>query len=136
MDLGTFPVFPPDCAYPSLIPALSHLASRWESTFLPPTHPYHSFALHKRRMDPTPTVLSTIEHLVLLDLLGSAGPTIMQWYRETGWLFGEMKRADERLRKGGLVERGTGGEWFSPLSFQGTIEDDQVPVSLGRVRYG
>ncbi|KAI5450801.1 hypothetical protein NCC49_002807 [Naganishia albida] len=104
-----------------------HLASRWESTFLPPTHPYHSFALHKRRMDPTPTVLSTIEHLVLLDLLGSAGPTIMQWYRETGWLFGEMKRADERLRKGGLVERGTGGEWFSPLSFQGTIEDDQVP---------
>jgi glutaminyl-peptide cyclotransferase len=85
-------------------------------------------------MDPTPTVLSTIEHLVLLDLLGSPAPRIMQWYRETGWLFDEMKRADERLRKGGVVKSiggAIGGEWFSPLSFQGTIEDDQVPVSPG-----
>jgi hypothetical protein len=81
-------------------------------------------------MDPTPTVLSTIEHLVLLDLLGSPAPTIMQWYRETGWLFNQMKRADERLRAGGVVKRASGGEWFSPLSFGGTIEDDQVPVSL------
>ncbi|KAJ9103686.1 hypothetical protein QFC20_004689 [Naganishia adeliensis] len=104
-----------------------HLASHWESTFLPPNHPYHSFALTKRRMDPTPTVLSTIEHLVLLDLLGSPAPTIMQWYRETGWLFNEMKRADERLRASGVVKRASGGEWFSPLSFGGTIEDDQVP---------
>lgn len=74
-------------------------------------------------------MLSTIEHLVLLDLLGSPAPTIMQWYHETGWLFNEMKRADERLRASGVVKRASGGEWFSPLSFGGTIEDDQVPVS-------
>lgn len=78
-------------------------------------------------MDPTPTILHTIEHLVLLDLLGSPGPRILQWYRETGWLFDEMRRADERLRGAGLVE-GTEG-WFSSQVFGGTIEDDQVPVS-------
>ncbi|GHJ85465.1 hypothetical protein NliqN6_1867 [Naganishia liquefaciens] len=103
-----------------------HLAERWESTFLPPTHPYH--ATHpKRRMDPNPTVLHTIEHLILLDLLGSAQPRILKWYRETGWLFDEMRRADERLRASGLVQSTRGDEWFSSQVFGGTIEDDQVP---------
>lgn len=77
-------------------------------------------------MDPTPTILSTIEHLVLLDLLGNAQPRILKWYRETGWLFDEMRSADERLRGAGVVQ-GT-EEWFSPLAFGGTVEDDQVPV--------
>lgn len=86
-------------------------------------------------MDPTPTILSTIEHLILLDLLGSPQPKIMQWYRETGWLFNQMKRADERLRASEIVSRETGGEWFSPLLFGGTIEDDQVPVSHGGREY-
>ncbi|KAJ9093605.1 hypothetical protein QFC19_008272 [Naganishia cerealis] len=102
-----------------------HLAAEWESTFLPAEHPYQPLA--RRRMDPNPTVLSTIEHLVLLDLLGAPQPRIMQWYRETGWLFAEMRDADARLRESGLVEGTNKGEWFSPLSFGGSIEDDQVP---------
>jgi glutaminyl-peptide cyclotransferase len=87
-------------------------------------------------MDPTPTILSTIEHLVLLDLLGAVQPRVMQWYKETGWLFKEMRSADVRLREsrvGVFGEQGKvgggGAEWFSQLSFGGSIEDDQVPVS-------
>ncbi|KAJ9109030.1 hypothetical protein QFC21_000356 [Naganishia friedmannii] len=105
-----------------------HLAAQWESTFLPPTHAYQPLA--RRRMDPTPTELSTIEHLVLLDLLGAAQPRVMQWYKETGWLFNEMREADVRLREsrvGVFGADGGGAEWFSQLSFGGSIEDDQVP---------
>jgi len=79
-------------------------------------------------------MLSTIEHLVLLDLLGSAQPRVMQWYKETGWLFNEMRGADVRLRESkvgafGRTKGGNDAEWFSHLSFGGSIEDDQVPVS-------
>jgi glutaminyl-peptide cyclotransferase len=104
-----------------------HLAELWEDTFLPPQHP-----LMARRMGPNPTVLNTIDTLVLLDLLGSKSPRIYSYFRETDWLHGAMSSADERLRKAQLVqvERGEDG-WFPMARMnKGMIGDDHVPVSI------
>lgn len=107
-----------------------HLTSKWAEEYLAPNHQYHRSSLAARRMDPRPTTLSTIEHMVLLDLLGAKHPRILSSYRETDWLHGEMRSADARLQEAELVhteEREQ--EWFSSSRFAGWIEDDQVPVS-------
>jgi hypothetical protein len=50
---------------------------------------------------PSPTELSTIEHLILLDLLGARHPTVQSYFPETGWLFDEMISAEKTPGKGG-----------------------------------
>jgi len=103
-----------------------HLAEEWDNTFLPPTH-----ALAQRRLHPNPTVLHTIDTLVLLDLLGNAHARIYSFFRETDWLHAAMSSADERLRNAGLVEVERGEEgWFPAAKLgKGMIGDDHVPVS-------
>ncbi|KAI9632546.1 uncharacterized protein MKK02DRAFT_30333 [Dioszegia hungarica] len=105
-----------------------HLAHKWSESFLPPTHP---LSLSARRFDPTPSVLSTIDVLVLLDLLGHRSPRIHSYYRETDWLHGLMSSADKRLREAGLVEVESGEEgWFSENRYgPGMIGDDHVPFN-------
>lgn len=103
-----------------------HLAERWESTFLPDRHP-----LNKRRYQPLPNVLDTIEHFVLLDLLGNEVSSIPSYFRETEWLHGRMKSADVRLREKALVE---GNEWFKPRPLWSmSIGDDHESVSRSTV---
>jgi len=104
----------------------SHLAETWSQTYLPPSHP-----LTSRRLSYTPTVLSTIDHLILFDLLGNKQCRINSYYRETDWLFDEMRSADLRLREAGLVEVEEGeGMWFGGARLsKGMIGDDHVPVS-------
>jgi len=72
-------------------PAPRHLAEKWATTYIPP----HS----KRRLlrDPSPTELSTIEHLILLDLLGAQHPRVRSYFPETGWLFDELFAAETKL---------------------------------------
>ena len=74
---------------------LRHLAEKWSASYINP----HS----KRRLlrDPSPTELSTIEHLILLDLLGARHPEVRSSFPETGWLFDELFEAETRLGKGG-----------------------------------
>jgi len=76
-------------------PASRHLAEKWSTSYISP----HS----KRRLlrDPSPTELSTIEHLILLDLLGAQHPSIRSYFPETGWLFDELLAAETNLGKGG-----------------------------------
>ncbi len=76
-------------------------------------------------------MLNTIDHLVLLDLIGNSHSRILSYYRETDWLFAEMASADRRLREAGLVEVETGQEgWFaSSKGHKGMIGDDHTPVS-------
>lgn len=76
-------------------PALRHLAEKWSSSYINP----HS----KRRLlrDPSPTELSTIEHLILLDLLGASHPRVQSYFPETGWLFDELLNAETKLGEGG-----------------------------------
>ena len=102
-----------------------HLASLWESTYLPPSHP-----LAKRRFGSPATLLNTIDHLVLLDLLGNSHSQIFSYYRETDWLFEQMASADRRLREAGLVEVEQGEDgWFGEAKMhKGMIGDDHTPV--------
>ena len=104
-----------------------HLASLWESTYLSATHPL----TRNRRFGTMPTVLNTIDHLVLLDLLGNTHSRILSYYRETDWLFEEMANADRRLREAGLVEVEVGEDgWFGTQRMhKGMIGDDHTPVS-------
>lgn len=108
-------------------PVRSHLAEIWAAAYLPP-HP-------KRRLlsSSTPvTQLSTIEHLVLLDLLGAAHPLVRSYFPDTAWLFDSLVDAETRLRRAGILDAATlGGSFFRKR--QGTdhslgyMGDDHIP---------
>lgn len=108
-----------------------NLAERWEQTYLPDTHAYHASYLASRRYDPTPSVLSTMEHLVLLDLLGAKDPQIASYSKRTDWLHRHLADVEKRL--GGMKVQGLpeGGEWFKGFGWAGAIDDDHRPVSTG-----
>lgn len=98
-----------------------HLAQVWDETYLPDDH-----ALARRRMAPRPTVLDTIDVLVLLDLMGTPKPRFYSYFRETDWMFDELAAADKRLRTAKLV-KGT-DTWFNPQRANPAgIEDDHIP---------
>ncbi|CAE6459625.1 unnamed protein product [Rhizoctonia solani] len=106
-----------------------HLAEKWATTYLEPSP--------KRKLYPVQTVLSTIEHFVLLDLLGAPFPLIRSYFPSTGWLFDEMASAESRLGAAGALDE-KDFKWdphksgfFVPRSgYQGGwggIEDDHIP---------
>ncbi|KAI0081210.1 hypothetical protein K474DRAFT_1703956 [Panus rudis PR-1116 ss-1] len=72
-----------------------HLAQKWASEYIPP-HAKRRFVPYSRN-----TELGTIEHLILLDLLGAPHPLIRSSFPETGWLFDAMASAETRLADGG-----------------------------------
>jgi glutaminyl-peptide cyclotransferase len=107
-----------------------HLAEKWSSSYIAP----HS----KRRFlrDPAPTELSTIEHLVLLDLLGASRPSIQSYFPETGWLFDELLSAETKLgEEGHLTGPGSAADRYHSFfkkrtgqeSVYGYIGDDHLP---------
>lgn len=112
-----------------------HLAKKWNIDYIIP----HT----KRRLLPgySITEISTIEHLILLDLLGAPNPLIRSSFIETEWLFQGMVDAETRLTQEGafnstndaaLTERSffyTGPKFAFGF---GGIEDDHVPfVRMG-----
>ncbi|WRT65644.1 uncharacterized protein IL334_002589 [Kwoniella shivajii] len=100
-----------------------YLAETWQETFLPSSHP-----LNRRRLSPPPSILNTIDVLVLLDLLGNKHAKINSFFRETDWLHDQMRSADERLQHDNLIEVEKGEkEWFGRLKLRGGIGDDHVP---------
>jgi hypothetical protein len=87
------------------------------------------------------TEISTIEHLILLDLLGAPNPVIRSFFPDTGWLYDEMINAETKLRDNGFFNvegkpSGDGSSWFIPRSGSdsafGWIEDDHIPF----IRHG
>jgi len=107
-----------------------HLAEKWSTTYIDP----HS----KRRLlrDPVATELSTIEHLVLLDLLGAENPSIRSYFPDTGWLFDQMVDAEKRLGENGHFNQDGQASndwksWFIERNGNdyvfGGIEDDHLP---------
>ena len=90
-------------------------------------------------MNTRATELSTIEHLVLLDLLGAPNPLIRSYFLETAWLFDALVSAEERLGQIGAFAYGdeqsmAPGSWrtfFRPRSEAdsnyGNIGDDHIP---------
>lgn len=86
--------------------------------------------------------LSTIEHLVLLDLLGATKPLVQSWFLSTAWLFDGLVAAERRMGALGMFNEekssnAEGGEWHTWDSFFvprtnfethfGRIGDDHVP---------
>ena len=104
-----------------------HLANMWASTYLPP-HP-------KRRLisaaSPT-TPLSTIEHLILLDLIGAPHPRVRSYFPDTAWLFDMLVSAETRLRAAGILDADALGRSFFSTRTGGDVSlgymgDDHLP---------
>jgi glutaminyl-peptide cyclotransferase len=107
-----------------------HLAEKWATTYIPPHH--------KRRLigGAAQTQLSTIEHLILLDLLGAPNPSIQSYFSDTAWLFDGLVSAESRLRDSGSLDTNLqGSKDFKSFFVQrqnnnflaGYIGDDHVP---------
>lgn len=108
-----------------------HLAGKWSTTYIAPNS--------KRRLlgHASLTELSTIEHIILLDLLGAPNPTIRSYFIDTAWLFDALISAETRLRDAGAldeVETSTNfRSFFLPRTGSGNqynygyIGDDHVP---------
>jgi glutaminyl-peptide cyclotransferase len=90
-------------------------------------------------MGPQTTEISTIEHLILLDLLGAPQPMIRSYYIDTAWLFDAMASAEHRLGVSGAFvygdEKGMAPDkWKSYFRSRtendrnlGYVGDDHVP---------
>ena len=112
---------------PTFLFSHRHLAEIWASTYLPP----HS----KRRLisASTPTTpLSTIEHLVLLDLLGAPHPLVRSYFPDTAWLFDILVSAETRLRDAAMLDAAALGRSFFHTRTGGDISlsymgDDHLP---------
>jgi glutaminyl-peptide cyclotransferase len=74
-----------------MLTSSSALAENWESTF-------HAAASVYR------TPLDSIELFLLLDLLGSASPTVPSYFKTTHWAYKHMANVEARLRKLGLMK--------------------------------
>ena len=77
--------------------------------------------------------LSSISLFVLLDLLGSADPSIPSYYKTTHWAYQKMAAVEQRLRKSGKL-RTRANTWFPEMDKKstdiwigGAIGDDHVP---------
>lgn len=104
-----------------------HLSQLWQDTY---PDPEASDRLGRRRYDPIPTYIETIDHFILLDLLGNSHSRLYSYYRETDWLFDQMADVDRRLQEEGLVEVEKGeSDWFQKARMMpGMIGDDHLPV--------
>ncbi|KAH7923475.1 hypothetical protein BV22DRAFT_1106074 [Leucogyrophana mollusca] len=107
-----------------------HLAQHWSTSYIAPNS--------KRRLlgHASLTEISTIEHLILLDLLGAARPSIRSYFSDTAWLFDAMASAERRLAESGAFaypedSATTWPSFFIPRTGKeftsGYIGDDHVP---------
>ncbi|RDX56413.1 hypothetical protein OH76DRAFT_385330 [Lentinus brumalis] len=114
-----------------------HLAQKWSTTYIKPHE--------KRRLLPaSETELGTIEHLILLDLLGAPHPQIRSSFVDTAWLFDKIASAEKRLADSGAFVYEKDGvkaeDKFTPFFVPragpqfnfGGVEDDHIPfLKLG-----
>ena len=116
----------------ALIDNRRHLAQKWSTTYIQPHE--------KRRLLPaSETELGTIEHLILLDLLGAPHPQIRSSFVDTAWLFDKIASVEKRLADSGAFNYDKEGakteEKFTPFFVPrdgpqfnyGGIEDDHIP---------
>ncbi|KAI1104925.1 peptidase family M28-domain-containing protein [Jackrogersella minutella] len=96
------------------------LANQWENSF----HPAMSFYRNP---------LDQISMFVLLDLLGSANPTVPSFFQTTHWAYKAMATIEDRMRKLGLLESTPKRPFLPDMDkalttfHRGYIEDDHKP---------
>ena len=77
--------------------------------------------------------LSSIDLLVLFDLLGTSRPRIPSYFPTTHWAYRSMWKIERRLRDQGhmLTSKGENwlyeGEQYNKVMYKGGIEDDHIP---------
>lgn len=108
-----------------------HLAQKWSTSYIQPNM--------KRRLLPSAeTEIGTIEHLILLDLLGAPQPQIHSTFVDTAWLFDAVASVEKRLAESGVFAYEKDGvkadKKFSPFfiprnapQYAFGIEDDHIP---------
>ncbi|KAH8675267.1 glutaminyl-peptide cyclotransferase [Xylariales sp. PMI_506] len=96
------------------------LAEEWENT------PNPAMSLYKDQ-------LNQVSIFVLLDLLGSANPSIPSYFLNTHWAYQGMAGVEERMRRLGLLESNPTRPFFPdvdklPEAFgRAFVQDDHVP---------
>jgi glutaminyl-peptide cyclotransferase len=78
------------------------LASHWVKQY----HRHSFEPLEARRLVPglsTMRQIDSIEHFVLLDLLGTPHPRIPSYYPQTAWMHDELRSVEKRLAQAGLL---------------------------------
>lgn len=131
------------------------LATNWSQTYFTPQSPSFASNPSRRRIMSTPhspvRKIDSIEHFVLLDLLGAKEPEVPSYFASTDWLYKELVDGEKRLNEGGvLIPRGEGEDveerqgggpvveqrkkgnlksFFpgGPVLTYGGIEDDHLP---------
>lgn len=77
--------------------------------------------------------MNTIEHMVLLDLLGAPGPSVPSYFESTSWLHQAMADSEKRLREANRLFPSAGSAMANQRSFfaqhkaWGGVEDDHLP---------
>jgi glutaminyl-peptide cyclotransferase len=102
--------------------AARHLAEVWSTTYLPP-HP-------KRRLVSATNLISPIEHLILLDLLGAPSPSVRSYFPDTGWLFDGMIAAESRLYQAGVIDE------YDEQGLQKPLRSFFIPRTGSDINYG
>ncbi|KAK0565642.1 hypothetical protein OC861_003659 [Tilletia horrida] len=121
------------------------LASNWTEPILPLLPPTRRSAddgeesvdLEPRRLTPpayTPVKpVDTIEHMVLLDLLGAPDPAIPNYFGHTSWLYDHLVDAERKLRSADILiwptEADKKKSFFTNRQAWGGIEDDHLPFA-------
>ncbi|KAF2199178.1 hypothetical protein GQ43DRAFT_399299 [Delitschia confertaspora ATCC 74209] len=93
------------------------LAETWQNTTNPPLSHY-------------PDPLSQISIFLLLDLLGSANPTVPSYFQTTHWAYKNMAKIEERMRTLSLLESNPPSPFLPHIgnhTEQWPIEDDHLP---------
>lgn len=102
------------------------LADHWSKQYR--TQISHA-PLEARRHVPglsTMRTIDSIEHFVLLDLLGTPHPRIPRYFADTGWIHDEMRSIEERLAEAGLLfpmKSGSSTEYEYPPRSKSTGTD-------------
>jgi len=93
-----------------------HLAAKWQST----------------TVTPGKTMISMIELVVLLDLLGAESPSFYSMHQDTAWLFDHLIAVEKRLTEKKMIDKKKTPYFKSQRQFFQRVEDDHKPfMDLG-----
>lgn len=75
-----------------------HLADTLDNDYIDTSNSHHQ-SIQSRKLKPHPTELDRIDHLVLLDLLGTPNPSIPNYFSTTKWLYDELVSIEQRINQ-------------------------------------
>jgi len=108
-----------------------HLAQLWQNTPFPPPSPTSTAVTSSTNR------LDSLDFLMLLDLIGEAGPRFHNFFPSTSRHFERLVRIEKKMSKAGLLAgesssscrdaKGCNRYFSSPVLVNSFIEDDHIP---------